>query len=65
MITSDKKVIRQNTYHISFKSNNEERNMYHQVLRRATLTSTPVSTVIKQYINEGVKNDRFLQMFDR
>ena len=67
MITSEetKKYIRQNTYHISFKSNNEERNMYHQVLRRATLTSTPVSTVIKQYINEGVKNDRFLQMFDR
>ena len=47
------------------KNNNEERNMYHQVLRRATLTSTPVSTIIKQYVDEGVKNDRFLQLFDK
>ena len=38
--------------------------MYHQVLRRATLTSTPVSVIIKQYVNEGVKNDKFLQMFN-
>ena len=66
MITSqNKKVIKQNTLHISFKSNNEERNMYHQVLRRSTLTSTPVSTIIKEYVNEGVKNDRFLQLFEK
>ena len=65
MITSDKKVIKQNTFNISFRNNNEERNMYHQVLRRATLTSTPVSTIIKQYVDEGVKNDRFLQLFDK
>tara|TARA_A100001035_G_C27392571_1_gene324950 strand:- start:303 stop:503 length:201 start_codon:yes stop_codon:yes gene_type:complete len=66
MITSEnKKVIKQNTFNISFRNNNEERNMYHQVLRRATLTSTPVSTIIKQYVNEGVKNDRFLQLFDK
>ena len=67
MITSEetKKHIKQNTLHISFKSNNEERNMYHQVLRRATLTSTPVSTIIKEYVNEGVKNDRFLQLFEK
>ena len=66
MITSEnKKVIKQNTFNISFRNNNEERNMYHQVLRRATLTSTPVSTIIKQYVYEGVKNDRFLQLFDK
>ena len=65
MITSDKKITKQNTFNISFKSNNEETNMYHQVLRRATLTSTPVSTIIKQYVDEGVKNDRFLQLFDK
>ena len=66
MITSEnKKVIKQNTLHISFKSNNEERNMYHLVLRRSTLTSTPVSTIIKEYVNEGVKNDRFLQLFEK
>tara|TARA_Y100000114_G_scaffold90075_1_gene83631 strand:- start:469 stop:669 length:201 start_codon:yes stop_codon:yes gene_type:complete len=66
MITSEnKKVIKQNTFNISFRNNNEERNMYHQVLRRATLTSTPVSTIIKQYVDEGVKNDRFLQLFDK
>ena len=67
MITSEetKKHIKQNTFHISFKSNNEERNMYHQVLRRSTLTSTPVSTIIKEYVNEGVKNDRFLQLFEK
>ena len=64
MITSDKKITKQNTFNISFKSNNEETNMYHQVLRRATLTSTPVSTIIKEYVDEGVKNDRFLQMFN-
>ena len=66
MITSEnKKVIKQNTFNISFRNNNQERNMYHQVLRRATLTSTPVSTIIKQYVDEGVKNDRFLQLFDK
>ena len=66
MITSEnKKVIKQNKFNISFRNNNEERNMYHQVLRRATLTSTPVSTIIKQYVDEGVKNDRFLQLFDK
>ena len=66
MITSEnKKVIKQNTFNISFRNNNEERNMYHQVLRRATLTSTPVSTIIKEYVNEGVKNDRFLQLFEK
>ena len=66
MITSEnKKVIKQNTFNISFKNNNEEKNMYYQVLRRATLTSTPVSTIIKQYVDEGVKNDRFLQLFDK
>ena len=66
MITSEnKKVIKQNTFNISFRNNNEERNMYHQVLRRATLTSTPVSTIIKQYVDVGVKNDRFLQLFDK
>ena len=66
MITSEnKKVIKQNTFNISFRNNNEERNMYHQVLRRATLTSTPVSTIIQQYVDEGVKNDRFLQLFDK
>ena len=66
MITSEnKKVIKQNTFNISFRNNNEERNMYHQVLRRATLTSTPVSTIIKQYVDEGVKNDKFLQLFDK
>ena len=66
MITSEnKKVIKQNTFNISFRNNNEERNMYHQVLRRATLTSTPVSTIIKQYVDECVKNDRFLQLFDK
>ena len=66
MITSEnKKVIKQNTFNISFRNNNEERNIYHQVLRRATLTSTPVSTIIKQYVDEGVKNDRFLQLFDK
>ena len=65
MITSEnKKVIKQNTFNISFRNNNEERNMYHQVLRRATLTSTPVSTIIKQYVDEGVKNDKFLKMFN-
>ena len=52
----------QNSFHISFKTNNEETNMYHQVLR--TLTSTPVSVIIKEYVNEGVKNDKFLQMFN-
>ena len=57
MITSEnKKVIKQNTFNISFRNNNEERNMYHLVLRRATLTSTPVSTIIKQYVDEGVKS---------
>ena len=66
MITSEnKKVIKQNTFNISFRNNNEERNMYHQVLRRSTLTSTPVSTIIKEYVNEGVKNDRFLQLFEK
>ena len=65
MITSNKKVIKLDTFHISFKKNTQERNMYHQVLRRATLTSTPVSTIIKQYVDEGVKNDRFLQLFDK
>ena len=55
----------QNSFHISFKTNNEETNMYHQVLRRATLTSTPVSVIIKEYVNEGVKNDRFLQLFEK
>ena len=65
MITSEnKKVIKQNTLHISFKSNNEERNMYHQVLRRATLTSTPIATIIKEYIDVGIENDKFLQLFD-
>ena len=67
MITSEetKKHIKQTTFNISFKNNNEEKNLYHQVLRRATLTSTPVSSIIKQYVNEGVKNDRFLQMFNQ
>ena len=67
MITSEetKKHIKQNTFHISFKSNNQERNMYHQVLRRATLTSTPIATIIKEYIDEGVKNDRFLHLFEK
>ena len=66
MITSEnKKVIKQNTFNISYRNNNEERNMYHKVLIRATLTSTPVSTIIKQYVDEGVKNDRFLQLFDK
>lgn len=64
MITSNKKVIKQNTFHISFKKNNQERNMYHQVLRRATLTSTPVAVIIKEYIDEGIENDKFLQLFD-
>ena len=66
MITSEnKKVIKQDTFHISFKKNTQERNMYHQVLRRATLTSTPIATIIKEYIDEGVKNDRFLHLFEK
>ena len=65
MITSEnKKVIKQNTFNISFRNNNEERNMYHQVLRRATLTSTPIATIIKEYIDVGIENDKFLELFD-
>ena len=65
MITSEnKKVIKQDTFHISFKKNTQERNMYHQVLRRATLTSTPIAKIIKEYIDVGIENDKFLQLFD-
>lgn len=62
MITSQHK--KQNTFNISFRNTNDETNMYHQVLRRATLTSTPVSKIIKEYVDEGVKNDKFLKMFN-
>ena len=57
------KPTRQDTTHISFRKNIEEKNLYHQILRRSSLTQTPISKVIKEYCKEGVKNDVFLKQF--
>ena len=46
------------------KKNIKDRNMYNQIMRRATLTNTPITHVIKEYVELGIQNDKFLQLFD-
>ena len=49
MITSEnKKVIRQKTINTSFGNTLKDTNRYNQVMRRATLTGSKVSSVMKE-----------------
>ena len=66
MITSEnKKVIRQKTINTSFGNTLKDTNRYNQVMRRATLTGSKVSSVMKEYIDIGIANDKFLQLFNQ
>jgi len=48
---------------VNWRNTPLDKNTRHGIMRRATLTNTPISTVMKEYCAEGVKNDPFLQMF--
>ena len=46
------------------KINLKDNNRYNQILRRATLTNTKITNVVKEYIDLGIANDKFLQLLD-
>ena len=46
------------------KINLKDNYRYNQILRRATLTNSNINSVMKEYIDLGIANDKFLQLLD-
>ena len=46
------------------KLNLKDNYRYNSIMRRVALTNTKITNVVKEYIDLGIANDKFLQLLD-